>query len=121
MNKIPAKLNPVNYDLKQEGIFVRADNKIIRIAVQEWLYAEAQGNYTKIVTVNGVFLPYLSFSAFEALLSSDYVILVHRSFLINKNKISSIEGNRLFIGKQEVSIGSHYRQAFLAALGLKDG
>jgi len=119
VDKATAKGIPAVSVPKEEAIFIRLENKIIRLDMQEWLYAEAQGNYTKIVTGNSISLPYLSFSAFEVMLPSGYALRVHRSFIINKNKISSIEGNRLFIGKHEIPIGNHYRQSFLQALSLK--
>jgi two-component system LytT family response regulator len=98
-------------------VFIKADNKIYQLQQQEWLYAEAQGNYTKIVTAGGTLLPYLSFSAFEALLPQGFGLRVHRSFMVNKAKITRIEGNRLWIGSQEISIGSNYRSAFLKMIG----
>lgn len=120
VDRASAKQAPVSPAPKEEAVFIRSENKIIRIEVGEWLYAEAQGNNTKIVCTSSTFVPYLSFSAFEAMLPAERILRVHRSFLVNKNQITSIEGNRLFIGGQEIPIGSHYRQSFLRALGLKD-
>ena len=119
VDKASAKQAPLVATAKDEAIFIRIENKIIRLELQNWLYAEAQGNYTKIVSGNGILLPYLSFSAFEAMLPAEHRLRVHRSYLVNKNKISSIEGNRLFIGQQEIPIGSYYRSSFLKGLGLR--
>lgn len=119
VDKASAKQTPPVSAAKDETIFIRIENKITRLDLQGWLYAEAQGNYTKIVTANGILLPYLSFSAFEAMLPPDLALRVHRSYLVNKNKISSIEGNRLFIGQQEIPIGSNYRNTLFKTLGLK--
>lgn len=99
-------------------IFIKTDNKIYRLQQQEWLYAEAQGNYTKIVTTGSTLLPYLSFSGFEQLLPRDFAIRVHRSYLVNKSKITLIEGNRIFIGQKEIPIGANYKAAFLKEIGL---
>jgi DNA-binding LytR/AlgR family response regulator len=119
VDKASAKQAPAVAPAKEEAVFIRLENKIIRLDLQNWLYAEAQGNYTKIVTANGILLPYLAFSAFETMLPSEYMLRVHRSYLINKNKIASIEGNRLFIGQQEIPIGSRYRNTLFKMLGLK--
>jgi DNA-binding LytR/AlgR family response regulator len=116
LNKLQVKLYAEPY--VEPFIFIKADNKIYQLQQQEWLYAEAQGNYTKIVTTATTLLPYLSFSAFEALLVSEFALRVHRSFLINKSKITQIEGNRVFIGLKEIPIGSNYKPAFLKAIGI---
>lgn len=103
----------------QPFIFIRADTKIYRLNPSEWLYAEAKGNYTKIVTTEKTLLPYMAFSAFEQLLSVEYALRVHRSFLVNKAKISHIEGTRIFIGSHEIPIGGNYREACYKAIGLE--
>jgi DNA-binding LytR/AlgR family response regulator len=102
----------------EDSIFIRADGKIYKILENDVLYAEASGNYTRIVTSNNIFMPAMTFSAAEELLRKSMFVRVHRSFIINKHKISHIEGNRVFIGKTEVPIGSNYKEAFLKEIGL---
>jgi DNA-binding LytR/AlgR family response regulator len=77
----------------------------------------ASGNYTKIVTTQQVLLPTMTFSNFEELLPRQHFFRVHRSFIINKSKISHAEGNRVFINKTEIPIGINYKEAFLKELG----
>jgi len=116
LHKTPIKAGE---DVLSDGyVFIRTDNKIYRLQQQEWLYAEAQGNYTKILTTDTILLPYLSFSGFEALLPPNFAVRVHRSFLVNKSKITYIEGNRIFIGQKEIPIGTNYKAAFLKEIGL---
>jgi DNA-binding LytR/AlgR family response regulator len=106
-------------DANEDGyIFIKAEGKIFKINYDELLYAEAQGNYTKIVTCGRVITPNISFTNVEKLLPEIYFARVHRSFIINRSKIDHIEGNRLFINKTEISIGSNYRDSFLNSLGL---
>ena len=104
--------------LSDDSIFVKADGKVYKILRQDILYAEASGNYTRIITTNNIFMPAMTFSSAEELLPKHMFIRVHRSFIINKNKITHIEGNRVFLGKTEVPIGSNYKDAFLHEIGL---
>jgi DNA-binding LytR/AlgR family response regulator len=101
-----------------DSIFIRADGKIYKILQNDVLYAEASGNYTKIVTTNNIFMPTMTFSTVEELLPKKIFVRVHRSFIINKNRISHIEGNRVYVGKTEVPIGSNYKEVFLKEIGL---
>ena len=98
-------------------IFIKTDGKIFKIEYNDLLYAEASGNYTKIVTVRNTLLPGMSFSNFEELLPRPQFLRVHRSFIINKSKISHIEGNRVFINNTEIPVGSNYKESFLKELG----
>jgi len=112
-------INPMQKIAKEENyLFVKAEGKIFKINHDDLLYAEAKGNYTKIVTTDRVITPNISFMNLEMMLPSLLFIRVHRSFIINKSKIDHIEGNRLFINRTEISIGSYYRDSFLKALGL---
>lgn len=99
-------------------LFIKAEGKIFKINHDELLYAEAKGNYTKIVTHDRVINPNISFTNIEKMLPPLIFIRVHRSFIINKSKIDHIEGNRLFINKTEISIGSSYKDSFFKILGL---
>ncbi|MFD1140121.1 LytR/AlgR family response regulator transcription factor [Larkinella insperata] len=103
---------------KADYLFLKTDGKIYKIFHDELLYAEANGNYTKVVTTQHTLLPGMTFSRFEELLPSALFLRIHRSFLVNKSKITHIEGNRVFIHKTEIPIGSNYRDGFLKALGL---
>jgi DNA-binding LytR/AlgR family response regulator len=107
-----------NDEDKENFLFIKTDGKIFKIGWEELLYAEAQGNYTKIVTEKRVITPNISFNNFEKMLPDIHFSRVHRSFIINRSKIDHIEGNRLFIDKIEISIGSNYRDSFLKSLGL---
>ena len=108
-----------NPDPKTEDfIFIKTDGKIFKIRHEDLLYAEASGNYTKIVTIQNTLLPSMTFSNFEELLPKSLFLRVHRSFIVSKSKIDHIEGNRLFIRKTEIPIGNNYREGFLKELGL---
>ncbi|RDB03868.1 LytR/AlgR family response regulator transcription factor [Runella aurantiaca] len=99
-------------------LFLKFDGKIYKIMHDELLFAEAQGNYIKIVTIQNTLLPSMTFSGFEELLPKSLFLRVHRSFIINKARITHIEGNRVFIQNHEIPIGSSYREDFLKSLGI---
>jgi DNA-binding LytR/AlgR family response regulator len=103
---------------KEDFTFIKAEGKIYKIMFDDLLYAEASGNYTKIVTTQQTLLPGISFSGIEEILPKSTFIRLHRSFIINKSKITHIEGNRVFIDKKEIPIGSNYKEGFLKLLGL---
>lgn len=99
-------------------LFIKADGKIYRINFSDLLYIEASGNNTQIITTDTTLLPALPFSAVEKMLPTGRFLKTHRSFILNKDKIGRIEGNRVFIGTLEIPIGRNYRDGFLRQLGL---
>ena len=103
----------------EDYFFIKTDSKIYKVLHDELLFAEAQGNYTKIVTKKLTLLPVMTFSSFEELLPKTLFLRVHRSFIINKSMITHIEGNRVFINNNEIPIGSNYKDDFFKMLGLQ--
>jgi DNA-binding LytR/AlgR family response regulator len=119
LNRSPLSASPGKTEARSaDHLFIRTDSKIFKVLYKDILYAEANGNYTKIVTVQHTLIPGMTFSNFEQQLPRSLFIRVHRSFIINKSSISHIEGNRVFINRIEIPLGSNYKEAFLKELGL---
>lgn len=119
LNRLPPTPSTDRMEGRGEDFtFMRIDNKIYKVSFADILFAEANGNYTKIVMQQQTLMPAMTFTAVEQQLPRTKFIRVHRSFIINKAAISLIEGNRVYIGKMEIPIGSNYKEAFLKELGL---
>ena len=114
----PDTTQAIAQEKKDDFLFVKTDGKIYRLLHTDILYAEANGNYTKIVTTNNTHMPAVTFTGFEQQLPGSLFIRVHRSFIINKSHITHIEGNRVFINNIEIPIGSNYKEDFLKELGI---
>ena len=99
-------------------IFIKSDGKIYKILFDELLYAEASGNHIKLITDKNTIISTMTFTALEEQLPKTKFLRLHRSFIINKAKISHIEGNRVFIGERQLPIGANYREAFLREIGV---
>lgn len=109
---------PIATAQPEDFLFIKTDSKIYRILHHDIVYAEANGNYTKIVTTQQTYLPAVTFSGFEQQLPASLFLRVHRSFIVNKSFINHIEGNRVVVNHTEIPIGSNYKEAFLKSLGL---
>ncbi|MVM37843.1 response regulator [Spirosoma sp. HMF3257] len=125
VDKALERLQPVsapspaaNLEKPEAYTFIKADGKIYKLLHEDLLFAEANGNYTKISTTQNTLMPGMTFSSFVNLLPKNLFLRVHRSFIVNKSKITHIEGNRIFIDKTEIPIGSNYKEEFLRELGL---
>jgi DNA-binding LytR/AlgR family response regulator len=100
------------------SIFIKTDGKLQQMFFNDCLYAEAQGNYTKLVTTDATILTKMAFSAFINQFPTGRFIRVHRSFVINKDRIRQIDGNRLFIGQAEIPVAPAYKSEFLKTIGV---
>lgn len=104
--------------IQEAFTFIKSEGKIYKIAFDKLKYAEASGNNVIIVTENIRITAPMTFTSFEELLPGSKFIRLHRSFIINKAKITLVEGNRVFIGSTEIPVGSKYRNLFLREIGI---
>jgi DNA-binding LytR/AlgR family response regulator len=100
----------------EEYVFIKADNKLVKIFYHDILFVEALQNYVTIHTAQKKYITYLTFKSMEESLPSDLFIRVHKSFLVSANKIESIEGNCIRIGQHEIPISRTVKEEVLEKL-----
>lgn len=99
--------------------YIKSDGNIHKIVFDELCYAEARGNHVQISTDKQTFLTTMTFANFVDLLPRTRFYQVHRSFVINKDKIDQISGNRVIMCGNEIPIGAKYKEAFFKEIGVK--
>ena len=114
INKMSVAGSPAN--TKEDYVFIKADNKLVKIFYNDILYVEALQNYVTIHTANKKYITYLTFKGMEESLPADQFIRVHKSYLVSANKIESIEGNSIRIGQHEIPISRTVKEEVLEKL-----
>ena len=105
----------VEYSAAKENdfIFFKADKKIHKIYFKDIVFVEGSGNYAKIHIEDTKPLMVLEkLSDLIEKLPSEQFFRVHKSFIVNVQKIREIEGNRIKFGQKAVPISASYKQAF---------
>ena len=93
--------------------FIKADGKIIKILVNEVRFIESMKDYVRIQLESESYKTLLSLKQIEQELPKDEFIRVHRSFIISKRHITSIDGNQIQIGDNMVPIAPNLRNEML--------
>lgn len=107
-----------------DHFFVRADYRWVNVRVQDILFVESDKDYVKIhLDPNGqtrqdtpgspfCIMTLQSLKALEERLSAKDFVRVHRSYIINLNRVSGIEKNRIvFADGQSVPLSDSYKTA----------
>ena len=92
-----------------DHFFIKCNNQIEKIYYDDLLYAEAMLNYVMLYTSSRKLLVYVTIKSLEQQLPPDIFIKVHKSFIVNTNKVKSIEGNILTVGNQKIAISQNLR------------
>jgi DNA-binding LytR/AlgR family response regulator len=106
---------PVDY------IFIKQDSRLVRIYYDQICYIEAEKDFSTVFTPEKKWLAGMHLKMFETMLPDTHFIRVHRSYIVNLAKITSINGNIAELGKIEVPIGANYKSELLKKLGVTGG
>jgi DNA-binding LytR/AlgR family response regulator len=93
--------------------FVKSEYKIVKVVFDEILFIEAMEKYVRIHTAAERIVTLLSMSQLESDLPAAQFVRIHRSYIVNLDKINSVEGNMVHMGKQRLPVSKSQRQAFL--------
>ena len=98
----------------RKEIFVKSNYKVVRIILAEISYIESANEYIKIFLDNQeVITTFMRLKTIEELLPESDFMRVHKSFIINLNRIQAVDRNRIFIDKKKyIPVGEQYKVIF---------
>jgi DNA-binding LytR/AlgR family response regulator len=102
----------------EEGIFVKNKKRLEKVMLKDILWVEAYDIYAMIKTSTGQYLLSHSLKTVEEKFPSSHFIRVHRSYLVNKDKIDAIEENDLVIADTRIPVGKTYREPVMKKLSI---
>ncbi len=96
-------------NLSSQYLFVRADYSLVKVAFADILYIEGLDNYIKIhFDNNKSLLVRMSMKSVSEKLPAREFIRVHRSFILQLRKVTSVRNKIIYLGKTEIPIGTNY-------------
>jgi len=107
-----AELNQV--EANSEFLFLKSEYKIRRINFNDILYIEGLKDYVKVYTKNDPkpVLSLTSLKLLESKLPESTFMRIHRSFIVNLEKIDTIERSRIIFGKVFIPVSDQYKEKF---------
>ena len=99
-------------------IFVKTENRLEKINLDDILFIEGMRDYRRIHTVHKRIMTLQNFSELESLMPTNVICRVHKSFMVSIAKIESIERSRIKIANQIIPISDTYKTAFFELLNL---
>lgn len=103
---------------EKESIYVKSDYKLVQIELKKILYIEGLKDYIKIYLEDSPkpILSLMSMKSMEELLPANRFMRVHRSYIVQKEKIRIIDRGRIVFDKTYIPISDSYKQAFQSFL-----
>ena len=112
-----------NYKLKNEEgfdeedfIFVKSNLKKRKVFLNELRYIEALGDYVKMVTEHDSLVVLSTMKAFEALLPKDRFLRIHKSYIVNLDKVIRYNSKVIELEKEQLPLSRNRKTDLVQAL-----
>lgn len=96
-----------------EEVFLKQGQKMIKIVLHDITYMQALDNYSMVYTSDQRYIVNTFLTDLLQNLNHPDFVRVHRSYAVNKKKISSIEESTVFIGETPVPVSRTYKKTFM--------
>lgn len=99
-------------------IFVKVNSRLVNINVKDILWIECKGDYAVFKTETDSFIIHSTMKNIESKLSNSQFLKVHRSFIINLDKIVDIEDSNLMIKDKIIPISRNNKDTLLKSINM---
>ncbi|RFZ89906.1 DNA-binding response regulator [Mucilaginibacter conchicola] len=103
------KIVPQKINRQKDYTYFKVSGRLIKIHHADLLYVRAVKDYVSLCTINGNYLCYMTMKYLNEMLPDEVFVRVHRSFIVNKNAVETVERNALKIRGEMIPIGAVYR------------
>ncbi len=97
-------------------VFVKTDKNFVKVKVSDILWLESEHNYMFIVSEKGRYVVRSNFKDFMSNISGERFMQVHKSYIINLDKIESFSHTEIAIKGKEVPLSRNHKDEFLAKI-----
>ncbi|MFT5725644.1 MAG: DNA-binding LytR/AlgR family response regulator [Bacteroidia bacterium] len=102
-----------NTELEDHYIFVKANQKLIKISYDEIKYVEAFADYVKIYIPEKRIVTLQTMKKMEQKLPADKFCRIHRSFIVGLKHIESYNTSEVGVNGMRLPIGKNFKDGFM--------
>jgi DNA-binding LytR/AlgR family response regulator len=97
-------------------VYFKVDKKMIKTKMADVLYIESIKDYVKVKTPEREIVTQQKISYLEESLPREQFLRIHRSFIVNLEKIDAYSATDVEIGKHSIPIGRNYKNDVMKIL-----
>lgn len=120
-NRLKERLSEAPAADSDNTLFLKTDYRIVKVSIPDIRYIEGMSEYLK-VWIEGDAKPIITLLSMKKIEERlpDYFMRIHRSYIINLNKIQEVNKNRVIMDADTyLPIGDLYKDTFQAYLDTK--
>ena len=99
-----------------EHIFLKIDSLLVRFKMEDIYYIEAYGDYIKVHDAEKTHISYAKLKSIEEILPSTKFLRIHRSYIINIDKVDTLNQQNVQIRNKILPISLTYKDELLKSI-----
>lgn len=103
-------------DVEDEYFYIKTQGKIVRLLLSDILYIEGLKDYVIFYTTTAKYIALHSMKELEEKLPSKKFTRIHKSYIVELDRIEEIKGNQVKIVGKEIPVGRQYKLAFFKSI-----
>jgi DNA-binding LytR/AlgR family response regulator len=107
-----AEIKDKKYTL-DDAIFIKSKNRLVKVALRDILFVEANDIYSNVYTAGNKYIVNYTLKAIAEKFPETGFLRVHRSYLVNHQKVEALEYNDLLLQGHRIPIGKTYRDGLM--------
>ncbi|MEP5610886.1 MAG: LytTR family DNA-binding domain-containing protein [Cyclobacteriaceae bacterium] len=96
----------------QDTIFIKSDKEFFQVAMNDILYIKGDDDFTRVYTKDKLYIDKRTMKTWIEELSDSF-LRIHKSYIINRKKITKISGQRVFLDDIQIPIGRSYKESVM--------
>jgi DNA-binding LytR/AlgR family response regulator len=101
---------------KFDNIFIKSHGNYVRIKKSDILYIESTRDYAQYITSTEKYSVLTTLKSIEEKIDQSFFIKIHRSYIVNIEKITNFRDNIVYIGEIEIPVSKTYKNQLLQRL-----
>lgn len=112
--QVSSKIDNQQNNSSDRYLFIKADYQFKRVDKTKIIYLESDKDYIKLFIEDrdAPIVFHATMKGIELELKEDNFMRIHRSFMVNLDKVETIENNRILFGKEFIPISKQYKDSF---------
>ena len=94
-----------------DSLVIKQGHEKYKLNIPDIVYLEAMKDYTRIVTLSGQYLVLCTLSHMISQLPVEKFVRIHRSYVVNLDKIGALKGGKVYLPTHELPVGKLYKKA----------
>ncbi len=117
--KVSALLEPVRQpESGDDHIFIKTEGKLVRLNNDDVLFIESMGDYVRFVTNDKKYVVHNTIKNLGEKMNRQAFMKIHRSYIVNIQKVDNIRENGLFINGTELPISKAHRAEVIQRINI---